>query len=193
MQTWLKFYETITKPLPVASSLFLAVSTGFILFAPASTTSKLGLYRVVADYRWAVGLGFIVASTWLVVTMLMWLYHRLATMLTRLSAIRRAKEHVEREIPQLTSKEREILGYLLANNQRVFTNTRDCGYANTLVSKGIVAPALLPGQAFTHYEFPFEIPEHVWSVLLKHKGEFPHALPNPPEGAPHPWRVPWNA
>ncbi|MGD0957049.1 MAG: super-infection exclusion protein B [Candidatus Acidiferrales bacterium] len=61
MKPWLKFYETITKPL----SLFLAVSTGFILFAPKSMIVKLGMARVIADYRWVIGLGFVIATTWL--------------------------------------------------------------------------------------------------------------------------------
>jgi len=61
VQPWLKFYETIAKPL----SLFLAVSTGFILFAPKSMIVKLGMARVIADYRWVVGLGFLIGTTWL--------------------------------------------------------------------------------------------------------------------------------
>jgi hypothetical protein len=193
MQPWLKFYETITKPLPVASSLFLVASTGFILFSPDALIVRLGMSRVVADYRWAVGLGFVIAATWLVVTALVWLYHGLVGRLSQFAAIRRAKEQVEKDIPQMTPKEREIIGCLLARNQRVFTNTIDGGYASTLISKRIVLPALLPGQAFTRYEFPFEIPEHVWSVLIKHKAEFPFAPPDSDEVAPHPWRVPWNA
>jgi len=64
VQPWLKFYETI-KPLLVAWSLFLAVSTGFILCAPKSMIVKLGMARVIADYRWVVGLGFLIAATWL--------------------------------------------------------------------------------------------------------------------------------
>ena len=30
LQNWIKFYEAITKPLPVASSLFLIVSASFL-------------------------------------------------------------------------------------------------------------------------------------------------------------------
>ncbi len=73
-------------------------------------------------------------------------------------------------ISQMDSKEREIIGYLLAKNQRMFTNTPDGGYANTLISKGIIILALRPGQAFSN-ETPFEVPEHIWNVLLKYKAE----------------------
>jgi len=190
MPPWLKFYQTITKPLPVASSLFLALSTGFILFAPDAMILKLGMVRVIPDYRWAVGLGFVIATTWLAVTALVWLYHALVGRLARFAAVHRAKERVENEIPQMTLVEREIIACLLARNQRVFTNTTDGGYANTLISKRIVFPALLPGQTFTYYDFPFEIPAPVWSVLRKHKADFPFTPPEAGEDASDPWRVP---
>jgi hypothetical protein len=196
LQTWIKFYEAITKPLPVASALFLIVSTSFLLAAPDSTLAKLGMSHVVADYRWVVGLGFVVASTWLAVTALIWLskwlYRGPRTKLARLWAIRRAKHQVAKDIPQMTPREREIIGYLLAKNQRMFTNTADGGYANTLISKKIVVCALLPGQVFTQFEVPFEVPQHVWNVLVKHKAEFPYTPPKAGGAEPHPWRVHWN-
>jgi hypothetical protein len=183
--SWIKFYETVTKPLPVTSCLFLAVSTTFLLFAPASTLAKLGMTRVLADYRWGVGLGLVISATWLVVTALIGLAKRFR----RLWLVHEAKRRLENELPQLMSIEREILGYLLASNQRVFTNTMDCGHANTLVSRGIVAIALRPGQTFTQFEMPFEIPEHVWEILLKHKAEFPCLEGT--EERPYPWRRHW--
>jgi hypothetical protein len=51
----------------------------------------------------------------------------------------------------LTPKEREIIGYLLPNSQRMFCFTIDGGAANTLVSKRLVVCALLPGQSATAY------------------------------------------
>jgi hypothetical protein len=97
-----------------------------------------------------------------------------------------AKRNIEKEIPQMTPEEREIIGYLLHHNQRVFTNTADCGHAATLVSKGIVVLAARPGQTVSYYEVPFEIPRLVWDVLAKRKAEFPV-----PESSQHPWRVHW--
>ena len=40
-----------------------------------------------------------------------WLYHGLVATLGRFTAIRRAKEQVEKDIPQMTPVEREIVGY----------------------------------------------------------------------------------
>ena len=114
--------------------------------------------------------------------------------LAHLWAIRRAKHQVAEDIPQMTSTEREIIGYLLAKNLTIFTNTADGGYANTLISKKIVVCALLPGQAYSNYEVPFKVPDHVWDVLLKHKADFPYTPPNRAgEAEPHPWRVHWMA
>ena len=86
----------------------------------------------------------------------------------------------------MTPMEREIIGYLLHHNQRVFTNTADCGHAATLVAKGIVVIAAQPGQTVSYYEVPFEIPRLVWDALVKRKAEFPVH-----ESSKHPWRVHW--
>jgi len=51
--------------------------------------------------------------------------------LDRLWAIRCAKRQVADNIPRMTAKERQILGYLLAKNQTMFSSTADGGYANT--------------------------------------------------------------
>jgi hypothetical protein len=112
--------------------------------------------------------------------------------LARQWAIRKAQQQVKKEIPSMTAKEREIIGYLLAENQKMFETTGEGGYANTLISKRIVVCALLPGQSYRNYGVPFKIPGYVWDVLLKHKTEFP-----PPEKTekpqPYPWAIHWMA
>ena len=142
MNPWLRFYEAITKPLPVASSLFLAVSTGFILFGPTPILTKLGASHVITDYRWAVGLGFVIATAWLVVTALIALCRIIHTATMRRFDIHRAKHDVQKYISLMTPKEREIIGYLLAKNQRMFTYKLDGGYASTLISRNIIRCAL---------------------------------------------------
>jgi Super-infection exclusion protein B len=188
LEVWLKFYEAITKPLPVASALFLSVSTSFLLFASDPTLARLGLSRVVTNYRWAVGLGFVIALTWLVVTGLLWFARWSHHRAIRFRTIHQDKLRVEAMIPQMSPREREIVGCLLQMNQRMFTNTPDGGHAVTLVSKGVVRLALKPGQTFPYYETPYEIPEHIWSVLEKHKSEFPY---EDEKNKAHPWRIHW--
>lgn len=79
---------------------------------------------------------------------------------------------IENYIPHMTDKEREIIAYLLNKNQKTFTCAVDGGYANTLMSRGIV------------------VPDEVWDILVKHKNQFPY---KPTDDKPHPWRIPWMA
>src|ERR1035438_7219151 len=51
--------------------------------------------------------------------------------------LRRSKREVERYIPHMTTKEREIIAYLLAKNQKTFLAAIDGGHAATLLSRGI--------------------------------------------------------
>ena len=105
-------------------------------------------------------------------------------------AIRREKQRVAKEILLMSGKEREVIGYLLANNQKMFDHTIDGGAANTLISKRIVVCAMLPGQSALAYGFTFEIPDHVWDVLVKHKAEFPNTRK---AGEPFPYAISWMA
>jgi hypothetical protein len=102
-------------------------------------------------------------------------------------AIRRARLQVEQQIPFMSPKEREIIGYLLAINEKMFDYTIDGGAANTLISKRIVVCALLPGQYTTAYGATFKVPDLVWDVLVKHKAEFPNTwkTEEPPPYAIH--------
>ena len=106
-------------------------------------------------------------------------------------AIRRKKREVEMYISHMTPKEREILSYLISQNQKMFTYTLDGGFASTLISRGIVVCALRPGQAYTTWQVPFEVPDYVWDVFMEHKAEFPYTPPKPGETKRHPWAISW--
>ncbi len=69
-----------------------------------------------------------------------------ASMLAHRLMIRRAQRQVAKDIPLMSPKERKIIGFLLANNLKLFTNSIDGGDANTLIAKGLVVCALPPGQ-----------------------------------------------
>src|SRR5258708_33526844 len=114
-----------------------------------------------------------------------------AAKLVRYWTISREKHLVAKNIAYMTPKEREIIGYLLAKNRKMFPNTADGGHANTLIAKRIVVCALLPGQAYTAFAVPFKVPDHVWNVLIKHKSEFPYVPSIEGNSEPHPWRVHW--
>ncbi len=186
MEPWIKFIELVTKPASVASTFVVFFATTFLLFASQGALGRLGLGQAVGQYRSAIGLGFIFSTAWVFVTIASAGYRITASRLSRFRYRREERRQIVAAIPQLSDTEKEILGYLLARNQRVFTNTPDCGHAATLVSKGFVVIAAKPGQSVVMFEVPFEIPEHVWSVLLEHKNNFPE-----PTSDRHPWRVHW--
>lgn len=98
------------------------------------------------------------------------------------------QESVEEYIPFMTKKDKEIIAYLLHNNQRMFTAESDGGHARLLLSKGIVRIAARPGQHLSLDDVPFEVPIEVWRVLEKHKSKFLYLQK---KDAPHPWRVHW--
>lgn len=94
-------------------------------------------------------------------------------------------DHVSEDIETLSSKEREILAYLLHHNQCLFTCAADGGHAATLTSRAIVHRALKQGQIFDYLDMPVEIPIEVWRFLRENVEK------SPCEGAedePHPWR-----
>ena len=104
---------------------------------------------------------------------------------------RRAQLRAIRDyIPHMTPKEREIIGYLLHYNQRVFQTTPDGGYAAPLIAKGVVCPIGIAGQVFGAHQVPFEIPRPVWDVLTANRATFSYKQAS--DGAV-PWAIHWMA
>jgi hypothetical protein len=95
-----------------------------------------------------------------------------------------AEEYIE----HMTEKDREIIGYLLHRNQRMFEADQSAGHARLLYSRGIVRIAAQHGQVIDAENVPFEIPKHIWDVLVKHKAKFPYDNSG---DETHPWRVDW--
>lgn len=103
----------------------------------------------------------------------------------------RARKKVQKYLPRLTEKEKEIIAYLLAKNQTMFTCDSDGEEARTLIASGFVVCALRPGQVFIEGEVPHAIPEYVWTVLIKNKDLFPYQPANDDDIEAYPWRTPW--
>jgi len=94
-------------------------------------------------------------------------------------------------IPFMTDKDKEIIGYLFYHKQKMFQADNDGGYAAPLISKGIIRVACKKGQVYSSPWTPFEIPDYVWSVLEKHKEQFPYKPPPRGKGEKHPWAINW--
>jgi hypothetical protein len=107
--------------------------------------------------------------------------------------VHRNKRQIVKYIPHMTSKEKEIIAYLLANNQTTFIAAADGGHAATLLARGIVTVIAAPGQYVDAEHVPMMIPPPVWDALVKHKHVFPYKPPEDDEPEEHPWRVHWMA
>ena len=105
--------------------------------------------------------------------------------------IYKAKSGLERYIPYMTPKEKEIIGYLLAKNTKTFTAEANGGHAATLLSRGIVIVLATPGQHLDPDNVPMTVPDVIWDVLMKHKEQFQYRPPKPGKLEAAPWRVSW--
>jgi hypothetical protein len=148
---------------------------------------------------WAVQIsifGFLLCTALTVVAVISWSLQLFAVRNRFVRWRRHAADRrvVRNYIPHMTSVEKEIISYLLEHNQKAFTGDSDGGYATTLISRGVIVSALRPNQVILESQFPFEILDHVWGVLVEHKAEFPYKPSTKPRDAsPHPWRVHWMA
>ena len=102
---------------------------------------------------------------------------------------RKDQKMVRDYIPFMTEHERAVIAHLIAHNQKTFEAEIDGGRAASLLSHGIVRIPVSPaGQQFDQRNVPMRIPDHIWTVLVDHRGAFPYT---PPEDGAHPWRRHW--
>jgi hypothetical protein len=99
----------------------------------------------------------------------------------------RDKKRIQRELDYLIPKERKIIAYLLAKQQRVFEVLRDGEQAATLIAKGFVVPTTRKPPAVLR-DITVEVPPHIWDVLIKNRAKFPYEAP---DSEAHPWRTHW--
>lgn len=108
--------------------------------------------------------------------------------------LRREQQRSARDyIDYMTEKERHIIGYLLHHKNKVFQADEDGGYAAPLIARGIVRPSGRPGQVVDIRRVPFEVPDHVWSVLEANRERFPYVPPTGRDTEVHPWAIHWMA
>jgi len=101
------------------------------------------------------------------------------------------EKKVREYIQYMNEKERQIIGYLLYHKQKTFQAEVAGGYAATLISKGIIVQSTLVGQAYDPGWAPFEVPDHIWKVLVENGNSFPYEPPQDGEVERHPWAIPW--
>ncbi|MDO8273450.1 MAG: super-infection exclusion protein B [Gammaproteobacteria bacterium] len=102
-------------------------------------------------------------------------------------------KEVRELIPFMSDKDKEILGYLLYKNQRMFQSDQDGGYAAPLISKGIIKISVsVEDEQFVHSSWvPFEIPDYIWRELVARKEMFPYSPPGRGKTEVYPWAIDW--
>lgn len=121
-----------------------------------------------------------------------WLQFRV--WLTRWMQERYQRKVVRAYIPFMTEKEKRIVAYLLAKNQKMITAEQDGGNAVTLIARGILIRAMRPGQTVGLTDVPFVVPDHIWDELASKRDSFPYTPAKRQDGIELlPWRVPWMA
>lgn len=179
-----------------------------ILKAPSRQTTALALaaagflilhkYSLIHTDPWMITLaaailllaGCLVIASVVATTVRVFPLHR---WIARRQSMRAAQKAAVDYIPHMTENERKIIAYLLAKNQKVFEAESNGGYANTLLSRGIVQYATVPGAQYDPDDVPMTIPDHIWDVLKSNEASFPYT-PRLSEGSKvevHPWRIPW--
>jgi hypothetical protein len=188
-----EIFEGITKVLGDIRLLwFVALLALLLLYLPREWIPDAPRSLIAQNENWIWFPG-IMAWTGLAVRLLLathkflpiqvWIVHWIE--------IERSKRGLRGYIKHMTPKEREIIAYLLAKNQKTFTAASDGGHARTLLSRGIVIILVRDGQLLDPENVPMTIPDHLWDVLQKHKDEFPHKPPDGDETDGAPWRVHW--
>lgn len=165
LQNWLKLYEAVTKPLPLASSLFLFLATSFLLLANDSTLTSLGLSPKISEHRWVVGLLLLVAVTWIVVTLILWL----GKWGNQGWSAHQARKKQHHRLHSLTTDERRILSGYVAEEvrSRIFHAAPDLAAVQGLADDGILyRPDVLQDEAVAA---AYNIQEWALAYLSKKK------------------------
>lgn len=76
-------------------------------------------------------------------------------------------------LPYLKETECAIYGWLLTNSQKSFTAEMNCGHGSSLFKRGYIVSDAIRGIAYGMYEFPFSVPDHIWTILEENKDQFP--------------------
>lgn len=76
-------------------------------------------------------------------------------------------------IPFMTENELAIYGYLLTNSRKSFTAEMDGGHAASLYKRRFIQTDAQNGHSYGLYEFPFSVPDHIWTVLEEKRDQFP--------------------
>lgn len=106
---------------------------------------------------------------------------------------RKKIKEIEKFIPYMADKDREIIGHLLHHKQKGFQADQDGGYAAPLISKGIIVVSARRGQILDLTRVPYEIPDYIWTVLEENSVYFQYEASPDEKNEVNSWSIPWMA
>lgn len=135
MGDWSKLYETLTKPLPAVSALFLILASSILLFGPHRVAEVLGLTILVETYRWVPGILFLVGASWLVIIVAVpfvkWLHQRWVH--------HQQYKRLRARLAKMTQDESIIVNqYITTGTRCLWWSGPDIGTAQVLADDGIL-------------------------------------------------------
>ena len=180
MPDWIVRTLAILNALSGWVFLALAIALGVFLFAPTPAGIDLELIR--QNWGGWLYLGLVVFGFLALARFAQWVAG------TVRSAIRQRREGIDREaeleneqqqqeehretvlghLDTLSSEERDVLKYLVENNQRTAVGSMVSGALHTLYTKGLleVAPGILTPLQASH-----TVPDFVWDALIERSDE----------------------
>ena len=155
------FLKLIKLPLIFLIAILLILS--FLLFAPDSYITSLGINDIIDKYRTYIGLAFVCDIFFILVEIISLLIKSLRDYKNYYSIIFKGK----RKLKELTDDEKSILAYYIDNKTRTQELPFNNGIVEELSSFKIIYRASTMSLGGTY--FSYNINDWAWNYLNKHK------------------------
>jgi hypothetical protein len=175
VDVFLKIYETLTRPLSFASSLFLLLLTYPLLFSSPDFIERLGMTDFMEAHRWIFGLLFLIGLWWFLIAILLYFGNYLLKFIKR-----KWSEHLlHKRLKRLTVDERDILRPYVSSELRtqVFLHAQ-VATAHALEVDGILYQPTVPIDSIAP-AVAFCIKETALAYLTAHPNLVAHTVPAP--------------
>ena len=137
----------------------LGLVLGVIILAPDELAQRLGIAHLAQDYRPAIGVGFLLCVSLLLVSVAGWA----GRIVGDLFATRKFKRQLQQRLARLTEDEKQILRYYISQQTRANTLRIDDGTVKALVGSHVIFRSANTGnmtEGFAH-----NINEIAWDML----------------------------
>lgn len=156
-------FKHLFEGLKLAPKYLIAIGCvlGFLLFAPAEYMQLFGVADMAKDYRHWFGVGFLLSTALLAVTIMQGGYGFVGGRLYRWNV----KRQIRKRLRTLTEDGKQILRFYVALNTRANTLRYDDGVVQGLASVGVIWQSSGMGNALEG--FAYNISEAAWDELHK--------------------------